>query len=529
MALIVDRNEWRELSLHIGRVYWRSSIPHRDPIDFSTSNIADWARAQRGNWSAVIDNDEGIHLVVDAIRSFPILYTRSTSDWLISSSANPLLEAVPECSLDQKAAAEFRHSGFVLGTDTLIRDVRTVTAGQAITLHHNGDVTGQTHSPFIFDDRIEVPIPEFFENFHRTLLDTFGRLIDDACGRQLLIPLSGGADSRLILALLRELDAPNVLTFTYGVPNSREASISRQVAAGIDFPWLFVPINPSTMAKRWKQPKTASFLQSAWSGNALPHIQDWFAITELVRTEQIDFDAIVLPGHTVVGNQHDAQAIDPHVSLDYRGMTRLLSRHHLSLQGHPEIGELSAYSRTKIVDFLRAHWPNADPEMKPHVVAAFNIAERQAKYISNSVRTYEHCGLSWALPMEELPVWELWLRGPSPIHDEARTHYVRYANEQYAKWSGDSLGYFDAPAQRLPSGPVHLVRTALQSIGALDWANAMYRATVELKHPMGYEALVGDMSRPALARRLFTGRSILGVYADLFLTNSWVPSASFLP
>lgn len=529
MALIVDRDRWRTYSLDIGTVHWRSSISSVEPVDYATTSVEQWARAQRGNWVAIIENAEGVHLVVDTIRSFPILYTHTSAGWLISSTANPLMDALPECFLNLNAAQEFRHSGFVLGTDTLIAGVDSVTAGDAVTLHSDGTSTTQTHSPFIFDTRVDIPVSEFFPQFHRSLLDTFTRLISKANGRQLVIPLSGGADSRLILALLRELDAPNVLTFTYGVPGSREAEISCSVAEGIGFPWVFVSLSPADMKSRWNQPETTEFLKSAWSGNALPHIQDWFAISELTRTGQIEPDAIVLPGHTVVGNQHDEWACDHRVPLDFRGMTRLLARHHLSLQGHPEYGELSAYTRSKIVHFLDRYWPDTDPMTRSHVIAAFNIAERQAKYISNSVRTYEHFGLSWALPMEELEVWETWLRGPSPIHDVSRTHYVRYANEQYARWSGDSLGYFSAPAERLPPGPVRLLRTTLQSIGALDWANAMYRASVELNHPMGYQALAGNMSRPSLARRLFTGTSILGVYADLFLTDSWVPSAQVLP
>lgn len=529
MALIVDRDQWRTYSLGIGRVHWRSSMSSLDPVDCLTTSTTQWARAQRGNWAAIIENAEGVHLVVDTIRSFPILYTRRSSGWLVSSCANPLIDALPECSLNLNAAQEFRHSGFVLGTETLIAGVDTVTAGDTVTLHPDGASTTQTHSPFIFDTREDVPVSDFLVQFHRTLLDTFARLIDNANGRQLAIPLSGGADSRLILALLRELDAPNVLTFTYGVPSSREASISRSVAEGIGFDWVFVPLCPADMKSRWNQPQTADFLKSAWSGNALPHIQDWFAISELTQTGRIASDAIVLPGHTVVGNQHTEWANDPRVPLDFRGMTRLLARHHLRLQGHPEIGELAAYTRTKIVNFLSRYWPDSDPTMRPHVIAAFNIAERQAKYISNSVRTYEHFGLSWALPMQELAVWESWLRGPSPIHDVSRSHYVQYANEQYARWSGDSLGYFSAPAERLPSGAVHLLRTTLQTLGALDWANAMYRASVELNHPMGYQALAGNMSRSALARRLFSGTGILGVYADLFLADSWAPSANILP
>lgn len=529
MVTIADSHRWSVHEHHVGRVHWKCSLSSIEPVDAQVSTIADWARAQRGNWAAIVETPQGTSLVTDTIRSFPILYTRRSNQWVVSSSPQALLHEVPNVSVDRDAAAEFRHAGFVLGTDTLLSDVQTVTAGHAVTLNPDGTTTDLEHTPFVYDMRINMSEDEFLRMFHDQLLDLFSQFLTDARGRQILVPLSGGADSRLLVALLKDVGATNVLTFTYGRSGSGEVAVSREVAEAIGYPWISIPTDPHRMRARWHTAHTAEFLADTWAGNALPHIQDWYALTQLTESDVIDSDAIVLPGHTVVGKIHDYWCVDPSLPLSIEDMTHVLARHHLALQGHPEFGWLSAYTRAKIVRFLRRYWPDESPLARQATMIGFNLAERQAKYISNSMRAYEHFGLSWSLPMQQQPAWETWLRAPATLLDPGRTRYVDFANREYARFAGGKLDYFGAPAQRLPRTPVRIARTILSRTGLLDRVNNVYRAGVELRHPMGYEALAGGLSRAELARRLLGGTNILGVYADLFLTNTWAPGAPVVP
>ncbi|MDO5720499.1 MAG: asparagine synthase-related protein [Actinomycetaceae bacterium] len=529
MVTIADADRWNIYHHHIGRVYWRCSLGSIEPVNAKVSTIAAWARAQRGNWAAIVETSTGTHLVTDTIRSFPILYLRQANRWVVSSTPRALLRQIPNLQINRDAAAEFRHTGFVLGSDTLLDNVHTVTAGHALTLDPDGTTTEIEHTPFVYDSRMDMTEDAFLRIFHEQLLDLFSQFLADARGRQIVVPLSGGADSRLLVALLKHVGASHVLTFTYGTAGSKEVAVSREVAETIGYPWISVPTDPHRMRAQWYRPQTAEFLADTWSGNALPHIQDWYALTQLTQSEAIDADAIVLPGHTVVGKIHDYWCVDPTLPFSIEDMTRMLSTHHLALQGHPEFGWLTAYTRSKIVRFLRRYWPDEAPRARQSAMIGFNLAERQAKYISNSMRAYEHFGLSWSLPMQQQPVWETWLRAPATLLDPGRTRYVEYANREYSRFAGDKLDYFGAPAQRLPKTPVRMARTILTRAGLLNHVNNLYRAGVELRHPMGYEALRGSLSRAELARRLLAGTNILGVYADLFLTNSWVPGASVIP
>lgn len=74
---------------------------------------------------------------------------------------------------------------------------------------------------------------ELEKTFSDSLDTVLTRLLENSKGRQLVIPLSGGLDSRLLAAWLKKLKAPNIKTFTYGKPDSPETSISEQVASAL--------------------------------------------------------------------------------------------------------------------------------------------------------------------------------------------------------------------------------------------------------------------------------------------------------
>ena len=130
------------------------------------------------------------------------------------------------------------------------------------------------------------------------MLEGMQRLVDYAGGRQIAVPLSGGYDSRLIAMLLKELKYDNVVSFTYGTPNNREATVSRAVAEALGFRWEFVPYDKVLWRELNSVPERDEYNRIASGWVSLPHIQDWPAVWQLRRLKKIASDAIFVPGHT---------------------------------------------------------------------------------------------------------------------------------------------------------------------------------------------------------------------------------------
>lgn len=533
MFQILDSHNWQQFTHpQLGTLYWQSSLRNHLPQLLETSDPVEWAAAQQGNWGAVFVQADRALLLCDQARSIPLLYFRSEGAYEITSDVNQLIARHPDLALNEAAATEFRHFGYVLGNDTLLQDVHSAPSGTVTTLQLEAEPTyRELISPVRATDNPELQAVEalstddFLTRFHTELTKAFQFTINQAQGRQLLIPLSGGADSRLLLALLKELEAPNVLCFTYGQPGSTEAKISESVARGLGFDWIFVELQPEAMREAWKQAE--SFVKYSWAGQSLTHIQDWYALLQLQNHPQVEKDAIVLPGHTIVGNEHDEWCADPAVAFSEEDAVNLYIEHHGVLQGKPKQAA-TEYTKAKLRPLVNQYWTGT-PDNRLETLVALNVRERQAKYISHSVRAYEYFGFDWAFPMYERSVWDLWINAPQQFHEGVRVEYVRYANELYTEMSGVELDYFKGAVQNLPSGLVHQVKTVLAKTGLLNLANHLLSVRTQLNHPMGFHALVGAVSHHMLAWQLLSGTHILGVYANQFLDNTWVPGMQVIP
>lgn len=531
---IADSNLWQAFNLKIGKVWWRSALCS-SPRNIETLCPKEWASKQVDNWAAIIKQGDKVFALTDEARSFPLLYADLSNEIVISSTISPLLDALPSPSRNIAAAKEFRHAGFVAGTDTLIEGVYSVPSGAVVqlfdgeritTAKHYGDV--EYHATTTGYDLSDKPPMDFLADFYTTLVDATVKLIERAGSHQILVPLSGGADSRLFMVIFKELGAKNILTYTYGAEGTAEAQISRRVAEGLNYPWKFIAMPAQEVRKRWYRPETTSFLEDGWSANGLPHIQDWFALSELRKDPDVDPHGIVVPGHTVVGKEHDGWAYNPAVPFSKLDMGNSLVNHHFVLQGTPNRVAENEYSRAKLVDFLNTFWPDANPTTRAQVMIQYNILERQAKYINNSVRAYEHFGFQWALPMYYRNVWDAWFTSPDSIRGKQRRPYIEFTNQKYTEVSGIELPNFQAPAAKLGSVKKY-VKGALDKIGLTATLNNLYRIKVERNHPLAYQAMAGNLTPRQIDKRLLSGQTMIGIYADLFLAGEWTPGGTVVP
>ncbi|MCI7690360.1 MAG: hypothetical protein MSQ68_08380 [Trueperella pyogenes] len=517
---LVDSGLWRVYNLQIGRVSWRANLG-TEPIDIAADQLVDWAMAQRGHWAAVVERAEGTFGITDNPRSFPILFTH-TPELLVSSTPSPLLEAISP-RRDRQAAREFVHAGYLLGLQTLIDGVSSVPAGHVMDLGRAKSV-GAFRMPTSYVESDMDPM-EYMGHFYQVVVDQFRALA--ATNRQLLVPLSGGADSRLIMLALRAAGADNVLAFTYGTPGSPEVRISAQVAQSAGYPWKGIELDKTKVRERWLAPATGDFLRDTWSGEALPHIQDWYALHELRQDPTVAADAVILPGHTIVGNEHGDDRLAAEISVDEA--MDLLIAHHFHLQGKKRAEQMPASLQKKLRAFLADKWRPEDPAHNSKVLVELNVLTRQARYINNSMRGYEHFGFDWALPMLTADVWEAWLAGPRALHTEDRHYYIRFINEEFSRVFGADLDYFMPRAGKIEAKRKKKIKAVLSRLHALNLALNVARIRTERRHPMAFEALAGGLSQRQFDLRLLRGQRTLGIYSDLFLANEWVPGQMVVP
>ncbi|WP_309323167.1 asparagine synthase-related protein [Actinomyces stomatis] len=479
-----------------------------------------------GAWTLIEAGDGVVRLTTDRTRSHHLLFTRAGDTWIISDDPQELRRHAPTWARDEQAAEVFLHAGFTPGTRTLAHEVYATPAGSVVELRSDGTWSSRSWETYRYDAD-PITSPEEFADVFRTALDTaVERVLQETDGRQLLVPLSGGLDSRLLAVWLKRHGARDVVTFTYGVPGSTEVAISRGVAEALEMDWFTVDLDPTEMARTWAGPDGVDFQKRTWGLTSLPHVQDWYALLQMRRSALIDTDAVFLPGHTIVGNMHDEHLLEGGPSRN--DVLTTVARHHSLLQGdrsawrHLPLLRRAVVQGAQEVSFPIGRGKDLAGSGRSiqELVERVNLQERQAKYINESFKAYEAFGYGWALPMLDTEVWRTWLRGSEDL-TATRDWYAQFTAEAYAEATGTASQLFEAPAARIPAGPRRLLMAALTVTGTRTALSRAVSMRTMLHHPMAFEAFNAPMPRTEQIMRMARGATSTGLWTRLFLQGTW--------
>lgn len=381
---------------------------------------------------AVVAQQQGKLLAaVDRIRSIPLYYALHASEFYLSDDAEWVRKQVGIEDVDSIAQQEFSLTGYVTGADTLFRKVKQLQAGEWLEVHEDNGVPNIRAQRYYLFNHIE-PCGKSDEarlrsELHEVAKAAVLRLMTYANGRLIVLPLSGGNDSRLIALMLKRCGYNNILCFSYGVPGNLEARVSQQVARELGFRWSFIEYSREMWRSWWQSPSRLEYYRMASGWASLPHIQDWPAVLELKRSRKIDSDAIFVPGHSgdFVAGSHIPEEADMKGRVSLALLCDAIFRKHYALARWPvamiqdiELWRQRCKERAEI-EVLRTRTEMAN------AFERWDWQERQAKYVVNSVRVYESCGYDWWLPFWDVAFMVFWQRIPLRLRIRAE-FYGKY-------------------------------------------------------------------------------------------------------
>ena len=206
-----------------GPVYWddapctNENLNHRLSQAQTTNDLTRSLNRLNGFYAWVEETPGRIRAAVDHIRSRPLFYANYDGRFFLSDDAEWVRQQVGDRAMDPVAREEFQLAGYVTGAETLFPNVKQLQAGEFLVATKLDDgVTVETHRyyRFLHTEPEQVHEPELRGRLDEVAMASIQRLIDYANGRQIVVPLSGGYDSRLIVTLLKRLGYDNILTFT---------------------------------------------------------------------------------------------------------------------------------------------------------------------------------------------------------------------------------------------------------------------------------------------------------------------------
>ena len=389
--------------------------------------LRDKLRGANGSFAVVIHSPQLKAAAVDRLRSIPLFYTVENSELYIADDAHRLLEHVRQKSIDELSRSEFLRTGYVLGANTLVPGIKQLQAGEVMVLQ-NSNVLTEFYYRHLRSSDLQLSEAEHFERLESISNNVFGRLISSAQGKTLLIPLSGGYDSRYIAALLKRLGYENVICYTYGRKDSFEVVTSKKVAEMLGYPWHFIEYTPQLWENYAKSSKVEAYHHYASNLSSLPHIQDFIALEHLQKHDLLPQNAIFVPGFCgdLLGGSYVPAELYDTVSREdllIGGITKYIYERHFNL--------LNAVP-AKLIPRMQAHITQTLMSTQIKTVdefISFNEAwfteHKVAKFIVNALRPYEFFGYSWRMPLWDSELFEYWYRVPNERRRESEL-YNRY-------------------------------------------------------------------------------------------------------
>jgi asparagine synthase (glutamine-hydrolysing) len=365
------------------------------------ANYTDFAERvtyANGLFSVIFNDGSSCYAACDPFRNFPLYYTRRQGNWEISDDPFSLITGASK-AINSLSYLEFLAAGYVTGCDTLIEGIRQVQAGESI--HFKADdlfrfFYSSYRNNMYREDEYQVLREEGLQVIHHA----FARFVKGLQGRTLVLPLSGGYDSRLIAVMLKRMEYPNVVCLTYGRAGNSEAVLSKKVAEQLGFPWIFVEYTPELINSFTETEDFKAFATYSGGLTSMFYLQEFFAIRELASKQMVPADSIFAPGllgdFLAGGLLNKTGNLNMEESIDQTGQ-RIYDFKYI-YKKPPESRKglvINKIERTLLSGFRRrsdfSYSLQEDWEMK----------ERYGKFIINSANTYTFFGYEFRLPFAD--------------------------------------------------------------------------------------------------------------------------------
>ncbi|MAJ43829.1 MAG: hypothetical protein CMF96_03665 [Candidatus Marinimicrobia bacterium] len=340
---------------------------------------------------------------VDKIRSFPLFYYTKGNNFFISCFLNSLHELGEKYIFDM-----FSSSGFVLGKNTLLKEVYQIEAGSSLN-YKPGDSNMIIKDYFSYKPSFTV---NKFNYFEKVLNEIFQRLIDYSNGRRIVIPLSGGLDSRIIAVFLKKLNYKNIICFSYGTKGHKDVITSKKIANKLGIKWFFVEYESSKWKELLDDKVFSNYLKFSSNYSSLPHIQDYLAVSELKAKKIILENDIIVPGHTgdFISGGHIPFKYKENLVFEKKQLLKDIILKHFRVNNVQNLrSESLEMISQSIIDVLGIKDKNIFNNIEcAQLFETFDWKERQCKFIINSIRVYDFFKLDWYLPLWDSKFIDFW-------------------------------------------------------------------------------------------------------------------------
>ncbi len=388
-----------------------------------------------GHFALVIQTKSLTLMSVDKIRSIPLFWT----DNEIGIHAPSIVKNNKINKLNQDAILSIKMSGYTINEDTIYHGLNSLIAGQYVIFNNNQVKRNYYYRPLPINTSRGI-------NFKRDLssitLSILKKMIKSLNGRQVIVPLSAGYDSRLIVSGLSHLGYKNVKCYSYGTKGNFESKISKIIANKLGYEYKFVPLTLRSERKFYRSNEFKRFLHFADSCVSVPYFQSLSTIPKLKGW--IEKDAIFVNGNGgdfisgghIITNILDQNSPSSKKSLDERILKNIISK-HFSLWAYQKTEKNIKNIKSQLLKKLPKKITDSNKDyVLPEYSEFFN---RQSKYVIDGQRCYEFYGYDWRLPLWDDEYLYYWQQVPLELKKNQKLYINMLKSENWGGVWGDEI------------------------------------------------------------------------------------------
>jgi len=372
------------------------------------------------HFALIIINKKFLIAIVDCARTYPIFWTKHKDYYLFSPQADEI-NNITHYNINKSQLLAFQMSGYTTYNNTLWNNIKSLDAGSFLFLNSNNKIKTEKYfeyNPWKFNSNKNINYKFQLKIEFNKLLK---KLINEANGRTICIPLSAGLDSRLIASGLKHLGHTNVKCFAYGKKNNYEAIASRKIAKKLNYQWKFCKINHFKMKLFFKTELYKSYVNKSNDGVSTQGMQDIYVIDQLLKNNFIGENDIIVNGNSgdFISGGHIPKTINNNLNI-YKFKTNSLSydlknildmhiKKHYSLWG----SLMSKKNIYILIDLFLQQLQQLNIKSNQAIylhgiLEYLEFHNRQNKYVINLQRTYEFFKITWRLPLWNKDFIDFW-------------------------------------------------------------------------------------------------------------------------
>jgi asparagine synthase (glutamine-hydrolysing) len=432
-----------------------------------------------GHFALVAAQSDTAFAAVDRIASIPLFYGLDGTAWRVDGNAQRLAAGLGATTVNPDAALALAMSGATIGRATLLEEIEALGAGETVLFASGQEPRRQRLYLYMPrpDEGVSADEPELRHRLADVTMGIFEKMAASLDGRAVVVPLSAGLDSRLVVCALKELGVENITCFSYGRRGNFEAEGARLVAAKLGYEWIFVEHTPRQQAATFASEECRAFEAFADSLNAIPFHQDLYAVGRLRADGRISHEAVIVNGQS--GDYIAGNHIPPSLCAAPEGLSEDARWARITAQlmdKHYDLWKTlrTPGNKTRISRLLRGEMETTGGGLgKPeNDFALYEMSEflnRQVKYVVAGQRSSEWHGYDWRLPLWDNDFLDFWTA--VPLAAKAGRRLLRETLAQ-CNWGGVWGGEWEFPQTITPPWmrPVRLAAKLMHApLGRARW------------------------------------------------------------